>query len=96
MTLTVTYGGTNTIKAFVASGSNHFLLEGEFTAEGVIEGTVNYGVFTGGVETAPVDASTNGILTGIIGQDGALGAFHSNESETSGYAGGFIATKPAE
>ncbi len=97
MTLTVTYGGTNTINAFVASGSNHFLLDGTFTAEGVIEGTVNYGAFTGGVEGTPAGGrGTNGILTGLIGQDGALGAFHSNESETSGYAGGFVATKTAE
>ncbi len=100
MKLDVTYGGgTNTIKAFVASGStDHFLLEGNFTANGVISGTVNYGIFTitGGVESTT--RPTNGILTGLIGQDGALGAFHSNEAEgaTNGYAGGFIATKPAE
>ena len=101
MTLHVIYadsGATRVINAFVpVSGTTHFLLDGTFTAEGVIEGTVNYGAFTGGVETTPAGGrATNGILTGIIGQDGALGAFHSNESETSGYAGGFIATKPAE
>ena len=101
MTLHVIYadgGNTRVINAFVpVSGTTHFLLDGTFTANGVIEGTVNYGAFTGGVEGTPAGGrATNGILTGIIGQDGALGAFHSNESETSGYAGGFIATKPAE
>ncbi len=98
MTLTVVYtGNTRVITAFVASGNNHFLLDGTFTPNGVISGTVNYGEFTGGVEATPAgNRATNGILTGLIGQDGALGAFHSNESETSGYAGGFIATKPTE
>ncbi len=96
MTLNVVYtGNTRTINAFVlVSGETHFLLNGTFTEYGVIDGTVNYGPFTGKVESTPMDnRGTNGILTGIIGQDGALGAFHSNESETSGYAGGFIATK---
>ena len=100
MTLTVTYANNGgTIKAFVPSGSNHFLLEGDFTANGVItNGTVNYGIFAGGVETAPaaVTRGANGILMGLIGQDGALGAFHSDENETNGYAGGFVATKPNE
>ena len=97
MTLMVTYGSTNSVNAFVASGSNHFLLDGTFTAEGIIEGTVNYGGFTGGVKTTPTGGrGTNGTLTGIIGQDGALGAFHSTATGTNGYAGGFVATKPAE
>ncbi|MCA8835637.1 MAG: hypothetical protein K8953_11195, partial [Proteobacteria bacterium] len=103
MTLHVIYadaGATRVIDAFVpVLGETHFLLKGTFTANGVISGTVNYGVFTNGVEGTPADnRATNGILTGLIGQDGALGAFHSNEAEgaTSGYAGGFVATKPAE
>ena len=98
MTLHVVYtGNTRVITAFVPSGDNHFLLEGTFTPNGVIEGTVNYGAFTGGVEGTPAGGrGTNGTLTGIIGQDGALGAFHSTATGTNGYAGGFIATKPAE
>ena len=101
MTLHVIYAGnTRVITAFVpVSGNTHFLLDGTFTANGVIEGTVNYGAFTNGVEGTPTGGrATNGILTGIIGQDGALGAFHSNEAEgaTDGYAGGFVATKTTE
>ncbi len=99
MKLNVVYtDNARTINAFVlVSGETHFLLNGTFTEYGVIDGTVNYGPFTGKVESTPEDGrGTNGILTGIIGQDGALGAFHSNESETSGYAGGFVATKPTE
>ncbi|MCA8833651.1 MAG: hypothetical protein K8953_01080 [Proteobacteria bacterium] len=98
MMLDVTYtGGTNTITSFVASGDNHFLLDGTFTAEGVIGGTVNYGVFTGGDKTTPANGrATNGMLTGLIGQDGAVGAFHSTATGTNGYAGGFVARPPAE
>ncbi len=97
MTLMVTFGSTNSVNAFVASGSNHFLLDGTFTAEGIIEGTVNYGGFTGGVKTTPAGGrGTNGTLTGIIGQDGALGAFHSTATGANGYAGGFVAKKTTE
>ncbi len=100
MTLHVIYadaGATRVITAFVPDGNNHFLLDGTFTANGVISGTVNYGVFTGGVEGTPAGGrGTNGTLTGIIGQDGALGAFHSTATGSNGYAGGFVATKPAE
>ncbi len=99
MTLHVVYadgGNTRVINAFVpVSGNNHFLLDGTFTANGVISGTVNYGVFTGGVEDTPAGGrGTNGILTGLIGVNGALGAFHSTATGTDGYAGGFVATKP--
>ncbi len=98
MTLNVTYtGNTRVIIAFVPSGDNHFLLEGTFTAEGVISGDVNYGAFTGGEASTPANSrGTNGTLTGLIGQDGALGAFHSTATGSDGYAGGFVATKPAE
>ena len=98
MMLDVTYtGSTNTITSFVASGDNHFLLDGTFTAEGVISGTVNYGVFTGGDKTTPANGrATNGMLTGLIGQDGAVGAFHSTATGTNGYAGGFVARPPSE
>ncbi len=63
MTLHVIYadgGATRVINAFVpVSGTTHFLLDGTFTAEGVIEGTVNYGAFTGGVEGHPRGWSRN-------------------------------------
>ncbi len=90
MELTVTFN-PNKISAFVPVDGNHFLLEGIFSPLGVISGTVNYGAFTDNSAATPAnDRDTNGILTGLIGDYGAVGAFHSNTGETTGYAGGFV------
>ncbi len=83
------------IKAFVQarSWSRHFYIDGSYNAHGVITGTVDFGIFTNDDR----DGSTrtpNGTLTGLIGQDGAVGAFHSNHTGGGGYAGGFVA-RPA-
>ncbi len=87
------------IKAFVQYfGIDHFYLDGSYDAHGVITGTVDFGVFTNNDR----DSSTrtpNGTLTGLIGQDGAVGAFISNYNSANNYAGGFVArpsTKDAE
>ncbi|MCA8834134.1 MAG: hypothetical protein K8953_03525, partial [Proteobacteria bacterium] len=58
-----------------------FNIDGKFTANGVIYGTVD---FTG--------ADNNGTLTGLIGQNGAVGIFKRN-SDSSPYVGGFVAAK---
>nr|MCA8837451.1 hypothetical protein [Pseudomonadota bacterium] len=34
-----------------------------------------------------------GVLSGLIGQDGAVGAFYSNADGATGYAGGFVASR---
>ena len=96
MTLTVTFS-PRTINAFVPAGNNHFLLEGSFNQNGVIEGTVNYGAFTGGVSTTPASGrATNGTLIGLIGDYGAVGAFISTATGSAGYAGGFVVQRSPE
>ncbi len=100
--LEVTFGedvsvadSVGSIEAFVAQGTadTYYLLTGTYDANGVITGKVNYGEFTGGDSDAPKDSrATNGILTGLIGQDGAVGAFTSTATGATGYSGGFVAS----
>ncbi|MCA8834942.1 MAG: hypothetical protein K8953_07620, partial [Proteobacteria bacterium] len=103
--LEVTFGGSGnvagSIAAFVVSGSEHFLLTGNYDEKGVISGTVNYGAFMAGTRTPMGSRADNGILTGLIGKQGAVGAFLSGTgdkdditggtSATAGFAGGFVA-----
>ena len=85
-----------TISTFVPAGSNHFLLEGDFNQNGVIEGTVNYGAFTANTRTPVAGRATNGTLIGLIGQEGAVGAFISTATGSAGYAGGFVVQMSSE
>ncbi len=81
------------IKAFVHQRSNyHFYLDGSYDAHGVITGTVDYGTFTNN-ERGSSTRDPNGTLTGLIGKDGAVGAFIRNPVGYS-YSGGFVA-RPA-
>ena len=95
-TLEVTFGGqaaaAGSIEAFVlqaAVGNFYHYLKGTFSDAGVISGTTAAGVYTDGDRTTPLGNTFDGVLTGLIGQDGAVGAFHSH---AGGYAGGFVAT----
>ncbi|MCA8835989.1 MAG: hypothetical protein K8953_12990, partial [Proteobacteria bacterium] len=77
--LDVTFA-TGKIEAFVRESAGvYYLLAGDFDRAGVITGTVNYGTFTNGDRTDAdaITRDTNGVLTGLIGQGGVLGAFHS-------------------
>ena len=105
--LEITFGGTGdvagSIEAFVPSGSDHYLLDGTYDENGVISGTVNFGAFMAGTRTPTATRADNGILTGLIGKQGAVGAFVSGTaidnngvitggtSATAGFAGGFVA-----
>ena len=103
--LEITFGGAGdvagSIAAFVPSGSDHFLLTGDYDANGVISGKVNYGAFMAGTRTPTATRVDNGILTGLIGRQGAVGAFLSGTgakdnitggtSAMDGFAGGFVA-----
>ncbi len=111
--LTVTFGTTNdtrTISAFVkdtatrAGVNDYYLLAGNYDANGLITGTVNYGEFTGGERNAPTGDRTPGTIQGLIGVEGAVGVFMSDVAEstatvdltgattfTNGYVGGFVA-----
>ena len=102
--LTVTFdaGGTSgTLDAFIkftGTSTYHYKLDGVFNDKGVISGTVVLGDFTGNDKEMLVDNSdkTPGTLTGLIGQEGAVGAFHSNNDSIGilPYVGGFVA-RPA-
>nr|MCA8834421.1 hypothetical protein [Pseudomonadota bacterium] len=68
-----------------------FNFDGGFNAQGVITGTVAH---TNG---KPIDGGTvNGVFNGLIGVDGAVGVFKSNDSQAFGFIGGFVANPPAE
>ena len=106
--LEITFGGAGdvagSIAAFVPSGDDHFLLTGNYDENGVISGTVDYGAFTDRNRAVPTnsDATRKGILTGLIGRQGAVGVFVSGTGANkdnitggtgiaTGYVGGFVA-----
>ena len=93
-TLDVTFDGTTgtgTVKAFLVDGLgvNDFIIDGRFDASGVITGDTHLMEFNNDMQTSI--SNPNGILSGIIGSDGAVGVFHG----TSGYSGGFVAIPTA-
>ncbi len=103
----ITFDGTNgTIKeTFVSDSSAVFVYEidGTFDANGIIGGSVAFGVgdATNGIHPTQLrERYSPGTLTGIIGQNGAVGVFHSdNENSETGsaaasFAGGFVVTPP--
>ena len=98
-TLEVTFGAVGgvpdsagSIEAFVATHgiSRYFLLKGTYDDKGVITGTVLAALFDNHQRSNP-SASINGVLTGLIGVEGAVGAFVSN-ADNHNYAGGFVAS----
>ncbi len=69
-----------------------YRLDGEFDDSGVITGTSQFGNFKNRDTETPKYGQISGTLTGLIGEEGAIGAFISNRGGYTGYAGGFIAT----
>ncbi|MCA8836125.1 MAG: hypothetical protein K8953_13670, partial [Proteobacteria bacterium] len=71
-------------------GVNGFLLEGDYDENGVISGTARYGPNGGdGLSSALYQ----GFLIGLIGAEGAVGAFHLTQigaEATEGASGGFV------
>ena len=92
-----------TLEAYIPySGVFAFSIEGSYDARGLISGTVLRGEYMdntnkntfiaeGGVPGTPNSNNHSGVLTGLIGAKGAVGAFHSDIT-AHGYAGGFVAT----
>ena len=64
-----------------------FLLEGDYDENGVINGTAQYGLRGG---SGLSSALYQGFLIGLIGEQGAVGAFHLTENGAGGAAGGFV------
>ncbi|MCA8835269.1 MAG: hypothetical protein K8953_09310, partial [Proteobacteria bacterium] len=96
--------GKKTIEAFVQrAGEDHFHITGEFDDKGVITGKVDYGRFNAGTRTQKTARDPNGILTGLIGMEGAVGAFVSGTGTkdaiarhaSARYSGGFVASSTA-
>ncbi len=117
--LEVTFGGSNTgsIEAFIKrraydyyySTVSYYHLKGEFDNSGLITGTVDLGNFMDNDRDRPTGTDRYaGVLTGLIGEEGAVGAFigtgvfadgkggndYTGRGGRSFYAGGFVA-RPA-
>ena len=71
------------LTAFVPVGANHYLLDAGFNADddGFFAGTVNFGAFTDTTNRTSTNTLTPGVLTGIIGAEGAMGVFVSGTSK---------------
>ncbi len=98
LTVDFTDDTTGTIEAFVkAKGDEHYHLTGTFNNIGVITGTVDYGLFRDNKSTEPISSRDrrSGRLTGLIGKQGAVGAFIADMDRDNGYySGGFVAAAP--
>ena len=94
--LDVTFDGTaGEINGFLTningtSGLKDFYIDADFSNEGVIT-TSSSDIYYGDLSDDPSTfAAKNGQLSGIIGQDGAIGVFISNDAEADVYTGGFV------
>ncbi|MGU9963526.1 MAG: hypothetical protein ACNYPD_05390 [Candidatus Halichondribacter symbioticus] len=96
---TTTNGGT--IEAYVVNGANALRIDGVFDDQGVLTGSTQWGS-TG--QNRQVGNPSGGLISpgtlrGLIGQEGAVAAFISDETgiqssgtpNAAGYAGGFVA-----
>ena len=97
ITLTVNFNpsigtGTGTVDTHSTGGDYRF--SATFNNRGVISGTMFQNTFTGPENTILVSTSM-GVASGLIGEEGAVGVFHSNEGTTTSYVGGLLARPPA-
>ncbi len=103
--LTVDFANSE-IRAFVkrssvADNTDHFLLKATFDSTGRFEGTINHGAFAGSLEAGAQTNVTNGVVTGLIGKQGAVGVFISDETQAvttdtnQAFVGGFVVTPPS-
>ncbi len=91
-----------TIKeTFAADSQFVYLIDGVFDENGIITGTVDYGAGTANDGINPTqfrEFYSPGTLRGIIGQDGAVGVFHSDNDNTGrdqvSFSGGFVVGPP--
>ena len=90
------------VEAFMTHISNrHYHLIGYYNKNGVITGTVDFGFFEAGTRTPTAgEPRYPAILTGLIGENGAVGVFISGTGDKNvikngegnfSYAGGFVA-----
>ncbi len=101
---------TRKIAAFIkrstlTANTNYFLIRAGFDDTGRIDGSINHGTFAGGVDTDTPTEVTRGELTGLIGAEGAVGAFISDYTQAvaggvdgatnNAFVGGFVAVPPS-
>ena len=100
-TLDITFNAAGGDINTIVSGrtEDYFELDGTFNNRGVISGTANHVYYENGrIGGVTGDIVNSGPVTGLIGQEGAVGVFVSNRQtgNTSGFAGGFVARPPSE
>ena len=100
-TLGITFNAAGGDINTIVSGrtEDYFELDGTFNNRGVISGTANHVYYENGrIGDVTGDIVNSGPVTGLIGQEGAVGVFVSNRQtgSTSGFAGGFVARPPSE
>ncbi len=100
-TLNIAFNGTGGDISTAVSGSteDYFELDGTFNKQGVISGTANHVYYENGrIGGVTGDIVNTGPVTGLIGQEGAVGAFFSNRQtgNTGGFSGGFVARPPSQ
>ena len=101
--LKVTFGGetaqgkVGSISSLVnLQGQQHYRIDGKFDSKGVIEGTVIYGLFNASSDLNPYTGlgRIDGTLSGLIGDQGAVGVFYSKTDSgiygLRGFSGGFV------
>ena len=76
-TISFDSAGGGKIEAFVPNIAIQFdlLIEGTFDTGGVITGNVHYAAFANSVRADIAEGVHNGVLSGLIGTDGAVGVF---------------------
>ncbi len=84
--------GTGSVDTHSTGGDYRFVAD--FDNRGVIRGTVFQKTLTGPERTILVSTSM-GVASGLIGVEGAVGVFHSNEGTATSYVGGLLARPPA-
>ncbi len=74
----------------------HYLLSGIYDARGVIQGTAIRADFAGDIKTGTQTNIHSGTMTGLIGQEGAVGVFISDNfsNDSDSFSGGFVAVSP--
>ena len=80
----------------ISGSASYYSLTGSFDNKGVITGTVERSVISSARRAINGRVNTSGTLIGLIGQEGAVGAFISNPADRDDYAGGFVARPPDE
>ena len=101
--LTVGFTGTGgTLDAFIPIASATtvaFTIDGDFDAKGVITGTVLRRIYTDNTDSSTFDDDNRnnsaGQLSGLIGQEGAVGVFVNSPEAGAVFSGGFVAAPPA-